>query len=86
MCADNVVVKENFVFQTVHFNQDVHRDLERHMKYTRSNYHDTFALCSYTAQLSKLQIESYIHQLYLRNPLLMDVAQDGPVTGTCLHK
>ncbi|XP_071788389.1 ectopic P granules protein 5 homolog isoform X2 [Asterias amurensis] len=81
MCADNVVVKENFVYQTVHFNQDVHRDLERHMKYTRSNYHDTFALCSYTAQLSKLQIESYIHQLYLRNPLLMDVAQDGPVTA-----
>ncbi|XP_022106571.1 ectopic P granules protein 5 homolog isoform X2 [Acanthaster planci] len=81
ICADNQMVKENHAYQLAQFNPDVHCDLERLMKYTRSNFHDTFALCSYTAQLSKLQIESYIHQLFLRNSWLLGVKEDAPVAA-----
>ncbi|XP_053378040.1 ectopic P granules protein 5 homolog isoform X2 [Mercenaria mercenaria] len=41
--------------------------------------HNELALHSYSAQLSKLQVESYIHNLFITSPVLRDIPKNLPV-------
>ena len=81
MCGDGAVVKEMHHYNTIEFHQNNLKLLEKTLKYIRNHVHDTYSLCSYTAQLSRLQIESYIHQLFMRSTALCELDNSMPVTG-----
>ena len=81
MCGDGVAVKEIHHYQTVEFHEEKLKQLERTLKYIRNHVHDTYSLCAYTAQLSRLQVESYLHQLFSRSAVLCELHNAMPVAG-----
>ena len=55
--------------------------LENILSQLRTHIHGAYALVTYTAQLSRLQIECYIPHLLSRSSLFRDVDDIMPVTG-----
>ena len=72
-CQDKAKVFVEHTFKTSHFNEMAAADLQRSLKDIRDHIHDELSLYAYETQLSKLQVESYIHHLYRTHPALLEV-------------
>ncbi|XP_033099652.1 ectopic P granules protein 5 homolog isoform X3 [Anneissia japonica] len=80
-CADGFKVSQTVTYSTVEFNYMKLHEVERTLKLIRSFAHDTLSLCLYTAQLSRLQIESYLYFLITKNPTLESINKYSPITA-----
>ncbi|XP_070546998.1 ectopic P granules protein 5 homolog isoform X2 [Ptychodera flava] len=80
-CTDRVRVTEQYSFKTVEFSKETGDVLARTLKDARSLVHDKLSLCAYTVQLSQLQVESYIHNLFARSSVLCELDSHAPVTA-----
>ncbi|KAJ8035761.1 Ectopic P granules protein 5-like [Holothuria leucospilota] len=80
VCADKLTVTGAVKTETTEFRQNILRELEGTLSSIRNCVHETFALCAYTAQLSKLQIESYLHSLLQSSPVLKGLESNMPCT------
>ncbi|XP_077996830.1 ectopic P granules protein 5 homolog [Glandiceps talaboti] len=80
-CADRVKVHQQHSYKMVEYSKRVGNDINRTLKHIRSHVHDTQSLCAYTVQLSKLQVESYIHRLFAKSRLLSELDSNAPITA-----
>ncbi|XP_041457856.1 ectopic P granules protein 5 homolog isoform X2 [Lytechinus variegatus] len=72
-CQDDVGVKASHTFKIVEYHEGKLKAVENALSQLRNHVHSTYALVSYTSQLSRLQIEVYIHHLLNRSDLFKDV-------------
>lgn len=63
VCADQAKVCGYQRFQQADFNKDVLTELRKLLEARIELLHQKVALHAYTAQLSRLQVESYLYQL-----------------------
>ena len=84
-CQDDISVKSSHTFNTVEYHEERVKTLENILTQLRTHIHGTYALVTYTAQLSRLQIECYIHHLLSRSSLFCDVDDTMPITGKKCH-
>ncbi|XP_013408243.1 ectopic P granules protein 5 homolog isoform X1 [Lingula anatina] len=78
-CLDKVSVSENHQYLQVTFDDKVAGDINKSLSSIRTALYDSLALHAYSAQLSRLQVESYIHQLYINCPFLQEIPRNAPV-------
>lgn len=80
VCADQAKVCGYHRFQQVVLNEAVVEELKHLFKTKAELLHQTIALHSYTAVLSRLQVESYLYNLLSSNPITRSVAvhKSGP--------
>ncbi|PIK43621.1 putative ectopic P granules protein 5-like [Apostichopus japonicus] len=81
VCADKLTVTSAVSSESAEFRENILKELEATLLSIRNCIHETFALCAYTAQLSKLQIESYLHMLLQSSPLLCSLESQMPCTS-----
>nr|XP_054750754.1 ectopic P granules protein 5 homolog [Lytechinus pictus] len=72
-CQDDVGVKASHTFKIVEYHEGKLKAVVNALSQLRNHIHSTYALVSYTSQLSRLQIEVYIHHLLNRSDLFKDV-------------
>ncbi|XP_071496292.1 ectopic P granules protein 5 homolog [Diadema antillarum] len=80
-CQDDINVKATHTFTTVEYQEDKMHALEHALDKLREHIHGTYALVTYTAQLSRLQIECYIHQLLNCSHLFRGISSSMPITA-----
>ncbi|XP_018596418.2 ectopic P granules protein 5 homolog isoform X3 [Scleropages formosus] len=80
VCADQAKVSRYHRFQQVVLNRAVLSELQRQFEMKAELLHQTVALHTYTAVLSRLQIESYLYQLLAKNPVTRNIAVAEPAS------
>lgn len=73
VCADQSKVCEYHRFQQADFSEDVLTELRKLFEARSELLHQKVALHAYTAQLSRLQVESYLYHLLTGDGLLNSV-------------
>ncbi|KAJ8314280.1 hypothetical protein KUTeg_008841 [Tegillarca granosa] len=84
-CGDGANCKTTHMYDTCVFSDSVFKNLKKALESIRHNIQNQLALHSYSAQLARLQVESYIHGLYLSSPVFRDIARNAPVQATEKH-
>ncbi|KAL5014975.1 hypothetical protein ScPMuIL_009245 [Solemya velum] len=80
-CGDKVNVTGTYHFDVCQFNTVSKERMKQALENTRLCIQDRLSLHSYSSQLSRLQVESYIHNLFLNSPSLRDIPRNAPVSG-----
>eukprot|EP00057_Strongylocentrotus_purpuratus_P029333 XP_011683807.1 PREDICTED: ectopic P granules protein 5 homolog [Strongylocentrotus purpuratus] len=84
-CQDDVNVKSTHTFKTVEYHEQKLKAAEYALSQLRIHVHGTYALVTYTAQLSRLQIEVFIYHLLNRSQLFRQVDSTMPVTALLMN-
>ncbi|XP_060080983.1 ectopic P granules protein 5 homolog [Ylistrum balloti] len=83
-CGDGSQCKTTHLYDMCEFSEPTFGSMKQNLESIRHNLQNQFALYSYSVQLAKLQVESYIHDLFMRSPVLRDMPRNAPVNA-CLH-
>lgn len=78
-CADQSRVTATHQYTQRELNKDAVAATATVLKDIRENIANHLCLYAYSAQLSKLQVESYIHNLYMSCPLISDVPKNAGI-------
>ncbi|CAL1544233.1 unnamed protein product, partial [Lymnaea stagnalis] len=80
-CADQARVYITHTYEQCQLIPDVLAKVNTTLENIRSQIADNLSLFAYTSQISKLQVESYIHNLYLSCPVFRDIPKNAPIPG-----
>ncbi|XP_021361330.1 ectopic P granules protein 5 homolog [Mizuhopecten yessoensis] len=83
-CGDGSQCKTTHLYDMCEFSETNFGSMKQILESIRHNIQNQFALYSYSVQLAKLQVESYIHDLFMRSPVLREIPRNAPVNA-CLH-
>ncbi|XP_064604344.1 ectopic P granules protein 5 homolog [Liolophura sinensis] len=78
-CGDNVKCTANHTYSQCSLNEEVLQNISHALQAIRTELHEQFSLHAYSAQLSRFQVESYIHNLFMSCPVLRDIPRNAPV-------
>ncbi|XP_063408193.1 ectopic P granules protein 5 homolog isoform X1 [Mytilus trossulus] len=84
-CGDGVTCKANHQYEMIDFDDDAFKRLKKSLETIRENLQTKLSLHSYSSQLARLQVESYIHNLFITSPLLRDIPSNAPPQALGLH-
>ncbi|BFZ08146.1 hypothetical protein BsWGS_11185 [Bradybaena similaris] len=80
-CSDQVKVSKAHSYEQCELNTDALSKLNTVLENIRKHIAETLSLHAYSAQISKLQVESYIYDLYMSCPVLRDIPKNADVKG-----
>uniref|UniRef100_A0A2C9JD30 Ectopic P granules protein 5 homolog n=1 Tax=Biomphalaria glabrata TaxID=6526 RepID=A0A2C9JD30_BIOGL len=78
-CADQARVYATHTYEQCELIADNLSKIGSTLENIRLQICDNLSLFAYTSQISKLQVESYIHNLYLSCPTFRDMAKNMPI-------
>ncbi|XP_059161411.1 ectopic P granules protein 5 homolog [Physella acuta] len=78
-CADQARVQTTHSYEQCQFVPVALSKIGVTLESIRQQISDNLALFAYTSQISKLQVESYIHNLYLSCPVLHDLPKNATI-------
>ncbi|XP_076447261.1 ectopic P granules protein 5 homolog [Babylonia areolata] len=81
-CADGSRVSKTHTVEQCELNTDALSSLKSTLQSIRSEMQGDLALFAYSSQMSRLQVESYLHLLFSSSQLLRDMPKSAPVTAT----
>ncbi|KAL4226903.1 Ectopic P granules protein 5 [Mactra antiquata] len=81
MCGDNFHCTATHTYCQAHVDYNALSRMTLNLKNIQDQIHNELSLHSYSDQLSRLQVESYIHNLYVSSPDLRDIPKNFPVTA-----
>ncbi|XP_060553082.1 ectopic P granules protein 5 homolog [Ruditapes philippinarum] len=79
VCGDQVNCVGMHSYNQVKLDYNALSRMTLNLKNIQDQIHNELALHSYSSQLSKLQVESYIHNLFVTSPVLRDIPKNLPV-------
>ncbi|XP_035829150.1 ectopic P granules protein 5 homolog isoform X2 [Aplysia californica] len=78
-CADQAKVTINHSYEQCLLNDEAVNKMGYTLETIRSQITDNLSLFAYSAQISALQVESYIHDLYVSCPIIRDIPKNAPI-------
>ncbi|XP_061187011.1 ectopic P granules protein 5 homolog [Saccostrea echinata] len=84
VCGDGASCKTTHMYESIEFHDDTFSSCKKTLTSIRHNIQNQLALYSYSSQLARLQVESYIHDLFTSSPILRDIPRNAPVQA-CHH-
>ncbi|XP_070191920.1 ectopic P granules protein 5 homolog [Littorina saxatilis] len=78
-CADQSRVSKVHTYEQCELNQDAVSNMAGTLLSIRSEMQGDLALFAYSSQMSRLQVESYLHQLFMGCPYIRDMPKTAPV-------
>ncbi|XP_055999889.1 ectopic P granules protein 5 homolog isoform X2 [Ostrea edulis] len=85
MCGDGASCKTTHTYESIEFHDDAFNSCKKTLTSIRHNIQNQLALYSYSSQLARLQVESYIHNLFMSSPTLRDIPRNAPVQACHRH-
>lgn len=79
LCLDKTPVRGQHRYSKAVYNVNHSAELHRLLKNMQSTLHETYALHAYELEMSRLQIESYLHRLLDSIPELKDIPRNAPI-------
>ncbi|XP_022249483.1 ectopic P granules protein 5 homolog isoform X2 [Limulus polyphemus] len=80
-CADKKNVTGVHSFVSAKYNSDVGAAVEEILRELRETIQEIYTLYAYSAQMSRIQVDSYIFNLISLSPVLKDIPSNAPVSG-----
>ncbi|KAL8604118.1 hypothetical protein ACOMHN_047330 [Nucella lapillus] len=80
-CGDGSRVSKVHSVEQCELNSDALCSLKSCLQSIRNEMQGDLALFAYSSQMSRLQVESYLHLLFYDNALLRDMPKNAPVTA-----
>ncbi|CAG5120166.1 unnamed protein product, partial [Candidula unifasciata] len=80
-CSDQVKVHKAHTYEQCELNADAVAKVNSVLDNIRKHIAETLSLYAYSAQMSKLQVESYIFDLYMSCPVLRDIPKNADIKG-----
>ncbi|XP_052780180.1 ectopic P granules protein 5 homolog isoform X2 [Mya arenaria] len=84
-CGDGYKCQGSHLYESAKLDINALSCMTMALKNIQETIQNELSLHSYSAQLSRLQVESYIHDLFANSPDLMDIPKNLPVSG-CDHQ
>lgn len=81
-CADGSKVNKVHTYEQCELNRDALANMTSTLLSIRNEMQGDLALFAYSAQMSRLQVESYLHQLFMSCPHFRDMPKNSPVVAT----
>ncbi|GAB1606783.1 ectopic P granules protein 5 homolog, partial [Argonauta hians] len=78
-CKDNTMCVARHLYEKSEMDHALFEKIGKTLQSVRNSIEDDLSLQAYSAQLSRLQVESYIHNLFRSLPILQKIRTDGPV-------
>ncbi|XP_046571414.1 LOW QUALITY PROTEIN: ectopic P granules protein 5 homolog [Haliotis rubra] len=86
MCGDGSKVSTTHLYETCKLNEDSLHSMQVTLQTIRDQIQEELTLHAYSSQLSKLQVESYLHNLFMNSPGLRDIPKNTPVHASASHR
>ncbi|KAL3851895.1 hypothetical protein ACJMK2_015592 [Sinanodonta woodiana] len=78
-CGDAAKCQGTHKFEKCEINYVAFTELKKTLETMQEHLEKQLSLHLYSAQLSRLQVESYIHNLFMTSPALRDIPRNAPV-------
>ncbi|XP_014790390.1 ectopic P granules protein 5 homolog [Octopus bimaculoides] len=78
-CKDNSRCVVRHLYEKSEMEHSLFEKIGKTLQSVRNSIEDELSLQAYSAQLSRLQVESYIHNLFKSLPILQKIRADGPI-------
>lgn len=78
-CKDGAKCVVRHLYEKSEMNHELFEKIGKTLQTVRNSIEDELSLQAYSAQLSRLQVESYIHNLFRTLPILQNIHGDVPV-------
>ncbi|XP_071084165.1 ectopic P granules protein 5 homolog [Haliotis cracherodii] len=86
VCGDGSKVSTTHLYETCKLNEDSLHSMQVTLQTIRDHIQEELTLHAYSSQLSKLQVESYLHNLFMNSPGLRDIPKNTPVHAAASHR
>ncbi|KAK6177743.1 hypothetical protein SNE40_015786 [Patella caerulea] len=86
MCGDKAKVSTVHSYQQGELSKEALNNMSTTLQTIRDEIIEKISLYAYSAQLSRLQVESYLYNLFLTCPALRDIPKNAPVQAHARHK
>ncbi|CAH1788011.1 unnamed protein product [Owenia fusiformis] len=81
-CGDDTKVSAVHTYEKANFDEEATKEIARVLSTIRTNVHYTeMSLHGYMAAMARLQVEFYIHEMYMHAPVFRDLPRNSPVQG-----